>query len=215
MTTTDIRHGYTLADLDRLARAAITRNPWYRAADADERYAVAWHTIAEHLYTADQPPAAHDLIRAAWRAADAHTMRTGEERGHGRARGEHYAGRTDMPRWHAYWETVTRHAASPEEPVVERLALAQIWPRLTLAHQQALTALAAHGDYQAAADAVGASRATFYARVRHARAAVLALWWEGETPRRGWRDRRVQSPAGRRQSASTHIRRRARAGVAA
>jgi len=213
-TTTAVRHGYTMRDLDRLARAAITRNPWYAAADADERYAVAWHTIAEALTVADEPPAAHDLIRAAWRAADAHTTRTGEQRGHSRARGEHYTGRTDMPRWHAYWETITRHTASPDELVVERLALAQIWPRLTPAHQQALWTLAMLGDYQAAADAVGCSRATFYARVRHARSHVLRLWWEGETPRRGWRDRRVQTIGGGRQSTSVHIRRRARTGAA-
>lgn len=209
-----LRHGYTMRDLDRIAHIAISRRGQYAACDTDERYAAAWHAAVETLYTAEEPPARHDLIRAAWDAADAHTTRTGEQRGHARARGETYTGRTDMPRWHAYWETVTRHAASPEEPVVERLALAQIWPQLTPGQQAALHALATHGDYQAAADALCCSRPAFYRQVRLARARVLALWWEGETPRRGWRDRRVQTPGGGRQSASVHIRRRARAGAA-
>lgn len=210
-----IRWGWTLADLDDVVRRAVTRTHQYRGCDADERYAAGWHAAAELLYTAAEPPDSRDLYCAAWRAADYLTTRTAEESGVSRSRGDAYTGRTDVPKWHAYWTTVARHTASPEEPVVERLALAQIWPRLRPAHQAALQALAAHGDYQAAADSVGLRRDTFYAQVRHARNAVLALWWEGETPRRGWRDRRATTEPTQLHSISAHIRKRRRAGVAA
>lgn len=206
---TDLRHGYTLAALDQLVRTGIMRNPWYAAVDTDERYAAV-----ELLYTSDQPPTPQDMIRCAWYAADDLTRRDGEHRGVPRARGENYTGRTDLPRFHAYWTTISRHTASPEEPVVERTALAQIWPRLTPGQQAALSALAAHGDYQAAADALGLSRAAFYRLVSTGRRRVLALWWEGETPRRGWRDRRRVTAETQLHSISAHIRKRRRASAA-
>ncbi|TVL89804.1 hypothetical protein [Streptomyces sp. SAJ15] len=210
-----IRWGWTLAELDDVVRRAVTRTHQYRACDADERYATGWHAAVELLYTALDPPSERDLYCAAWRAADYLTTRTAEERGVARSRGDTYTGRMDLPKWHAYWETVTRHTAGPEEPVVERLALTQIWPRLHPRYQAALHALAVHENYYAAADALGLKHCTFYAQVRHARNAFLALWWEGETPRRGWRDRRATTEPTQLHSISAHVRKRRRAGVAA
>lgn len=213
--STGIRWGYTLHTLDTITRTAIRRNLAYYACDTSERYAAAWHAAVELLYTNATPPARHDLIRAAWYAADAHTLKTAEQRGIPRSRGDSYTGRTDMPRWHAYWETIARHTASPEEPTIERIALAQIWPQLTPGQQAALHALAAHGTYEAAAAGLGLSYHTFARRISTARQQFLALWWEGETPRRGWRDRRRSTPQTQLHSASAHIRKRARAQVAA
>ncbi|MFJ1993005.1 hypothetical protein [Streptomyces asiaticus] len=210
-----IRWGWTLADLDEIVRRAIGRTHQYRACDADERYAAGWHAAVELLYTAAEPPSSRDLYCAAWRAADHLTTRTAEERGIGRSRGDAYTGRIDVPKWHAYWNTIVRHTASPEEPVVERTALEQIWPRIPAHQQVALQALAAHGDYQAAADALGLKYNTFYRRVLCARQQFLRLWWEGETPRRGWRDVRRTVPETQLHSISAHIRKRRRAGVAA
>ena len=135
-------------------------------------------------------------------------------RGIPRARGDNYTGRTDVPHFHAYWNTVARHTASPEEPIVERVALAQIRPRLAPRFQDALLALAAHENYQAAASSLGLRQNTFYKRVQQARNAVLALWWEGETPRRGWRDRRRTTEPPQQNTISAHLRKRQRAGVA-
>lgn len=210
-----IRWGWTLTDLDATVRRAVNRTHQYRACDAEERYAAGWHAAVELLYTATTPPHPHDLYCTAWRAADSLTTRTAEERGVPRSRGHAYTGRDDLPRWHAYWETVARHTTSPEEPILERTALAQIWPRLTPGQQEALSALAVHDDYQAAADALGLSRPTFYRRITSARSRVLALWWEGETPRRGWRDRRNTAEPTQLHSVSAHVRKRRRAGVAA
>lgn len=208
----ELRHGYTLQDLDHLTRIAITRRAFYRDRDADERYACGWHAAVELLLTAVEPPGRGDLIRAAWEAADALTLRTLEDCGIPRFRSENP--RTFMPRFCAYWHTVARHTAGPEERVVERVALAQTWERLTPVDQEALRTLAACESYQVAADALGLKYHTFHRRVRMARDRFLRLWLEGETPRRAWRDRRVQTPGGSRQTASSHIRRRARAKAA-
>jgi hypothetical protein len=210
-----IRWGRTLADLDDVVRRAINRTHQYRACDAEERYAAGWHAAVELLYTTTEPPQTRDLYCAAWRAADHLTTRTAEERGVSRSRGDAYTGRTDTPKWHAYWTTIARHTTSPEEPIVERTALEQIWPQLHPRHQTALQALAAHEDYHAAADALGLKHNTYYAQVRHARNAFLALWWEGETPRRGWRDVRRTTEPTQLHTISAHLRKRRRAGVAA
>lgn len=116
---TPILNGYSLHTIDWIVRTGIHKNAWYAAADADERYACAWHNVVEEIMTAEECPHPTDLIRIAWRTADELTTRTMEQRGHGRARGDAYTGRTDMPKWHAYWETVSRHTASPEDMTVD------------------------------------------------------------------------------------------------
>lgn len=210
-----VAHGYTMRDLDHFVHIGITRNAWYNACDREERYAAGWHAAVELLYTTDEPPTPQDLIRAAWYTADNLTCRTAEERGIPRPRGDAYAGRIDMPRWHAYWETICRHTGSPEEFVVERTALEQIWPQLTPGQQAALQALAVHDSYESAAAALGLNYQAFFQQVAKARRRFLALWWEGETPRRGWRDRRRSTAETQLHSVSAHIRKRRRAGIAA
>lgn len=206
---TEIRHGYTLQQVDILVRRGILRNPWYQAVDVDERYSTGWHAAVELLYTSEEAPEPRDLTNAAWYAADGWTRRDAEEHGIPRKRGVGYAGRDDMPKFHAYW--ARRIVAAVDEPVVDRMALVQIWPRLKPDHRGALEALAAYEDYTAAADALGLKYCTFCARVRLARKHFDELWHEGETPRKRWRDKRVWTEGGGRQSLSTHIRKRRRA----
>lgn len=43
-----IRHGYSLSDLEQLARMALWRS-WGMVLDLDTRYEVAWSALAEHL----------------------------------------------------------------------------------------------------------------------------------------------------------------------
>jgi hypothetical protein len=71
---------------------------------------------------------------------------------------------------------VARVTPGPEERVVDRVAVAQIWPRLRPLHQQVPAALAAHEDYGRAAAALGKSRKTFTTQVGQARRAFLDLW---------------------------------------
>ena len=203
---TEIRHGYTMQQVDILVRRGIIRNTWYRGIDVDERYATGWHAAIELLYTAEIAPKPWDLMNAAWRAADHWTGKSATSRGAPRQRGEGYTGRDDLPKFHAYW--CLRTVGPVDEPVIDRLALAQIWPRLRPEYQEALQALAAHEDYSVAAEALGLKYHTFCARIRRARNRFDELWMEGETPRKRWHDKRIQTPGGRRQSLSVHLRRR-------
>ena len=210
-----IKWGYTLHDLDRIARIAIQRRSAYSACDVDERYAVAWHAAVEHLLTADEPPTVRGLTNIAWNAADYETRRTGEYRGHGRSRGDGSRSDGATVKFWAYWESHARITPSPETGIVDRIACNQIWPRLTPAQQQALETLAAVGDYQQAADALGLKYHTFCRYLSTGRARFIELWLEGETPAGRWRDRRRTTPETQLHSISAHIRKRRRSGVAA
>lgn len=204
-----LRHGYNLADLQQLTRFALRRvyggNVDYRA-----RYDVAWSAIAEALYAApdDQPPTPSDLVDAAQAAMARHVRDDMRHHGHDR----HNPGQM-MTRFASYWESMQGRASSPEGRVVEKTALWQIWPRLTDREREVLLALAAHENYRAAAEALGANPATFNVNVSNARRRFLTLWHEGETPSRIWgTDRRTGSYAA--PSAPTTKRRAATRAVA-
>lgn len=183
-----LKHGYNIADVHRLAHVALRRLVGGRL-DYQSRYELAWSGIAECLYTApdDQPPTPPDLIAAGAYSVSRHVQ--SEMHHHGRDRnnlGE------EMPRFATYWIWMSAPAGSPERRVVEQTALWQIWAQLSDTHRQVLGALAVHGDYQAAAEALGRHPGTFNVHVSRARKAFLVLWHEGEEPSRIWgTDRRV------------------------
>lgn len=197
-----LRYGYNLADIDRLARMALSRtvgNPL----DHRTRYEVAWSAIAEALYAASEPPTPSDLIYAAQRELGRHTRQEMRHHGH-----HHRDPGQTMRGYAAYWNPP---AGDPlEDVVVNRTALWQIWPRLTDCERQVLLALATTGDYAAAADALAANPGTFRVNLRRARRRFLALWHEGETPPGAWgTDRRV----GTRARANTSTETEAEAGA--
>lgn len=186
-----LRHGYNLADLDRLARAAVWRI-WGTCLDYRTRYEVAWSAVAERLYAApeDSPPAPGDLISAGQDAIAAHVDSEQRHRGYDRETG------AGMPRWAAYWHG-QRPVREPEAGLVERMALWQVWPELTPAQREALLALAACGTRDAAAESLGISPRTLAHQLDAARRRFLALWHEHETPPRFWgSDRRVYRAGG-------------------
>lgn len=184
----ELRHGYTLDSLTRMAHFAARHcKPWHRGIELSARYEVAWSAIAEYLYAAEERPTSADLVRAAWEAirhqADSRRQFLGLAHD-----GPDGPGRN----FERYWRAVAGPADGPEERLIERLALAQIWPHLTQANRDALTALAVHGDYQRAAVALGISYKAFVSRISEGRRQFLALWHDGETPSRPWvRDRRA------------------------
>jgi hypothetical protein len=185
-----LRHGFTLGHLDTLARQAVMGNrSWWSGGDRVEQTDLARYAIVEHLYAADEAPDPLDLLRAAQRALGRH--KETEMRTHGipvssRETGAHFA---------VYWDAPP--TGSPENAVVEVLALRQIFPTLPGSHQRALLALAATGDYRAAAEALGVGENTFQTWITRGRAAFRVLWHEGEAPSRQWgRDRRAGRGAG-------------------
>lgn len=146
----ELRHGYTLANLNDLAVQAVRAHRYHRQIDFTVRVELAWSAMAESLYAADEPPSGEDLVRAAWAAISDDTDRT--HRTHGWSTHDRYAGVT--ARFQQYWIGAGHQTHSPEEPIVERLALAQIWPRLRPSHRQLLLAMAVHEDHGRAAEAL-------------------------------------------------------------
>jgi hypothetical protein len=177
-----LRFGYTLDDLDRLARVAC-QTAHTMAADVGDRYAEAYGEIAVHLYSAETWPSEPDLIRV---GKDA--IRDWSRATH-RTHGMHIDGGDSMPIATAvYWWTQSRPTPSPEARIVELAAFKAIWPWLHAEGRDALETIAAFdGDYRKAATALGL---TFLQLGRHVDRAVrrfLALWHEGESPSRVWR----------------------------
>ena len=202
-----LRHGYTLAHLDEIAVQAVRWQRFHRQIEFTVRLDMAWSAIAEYLYAADEPPAPIDLVRAAWAAVTDEVDRT--YRSYGLNSHDRYAGITS--RFRQYWVGAGQQTRSPEESIVERVALSQIWPRLSALHRQLLLAMAVHDDYGRAADALDKTRATFTAQLSQARRAFLTLWHDGEQPSRPWgTDRRASTDSTDRHSPTYVIRVRER-----
>lgn len=175
-----LRHGYNLADLDRLTRAALRRG-WGILLDYRTRYELAWSAIAERLYSAPEgsPPSPADLVGAGQDAISSHVDSEQRHRGYDRETGG------GMPRWAAYWNG-QRPVREPEAGLIERMALWQVWPELTPAQRGAFLAVAACGTYDAAADSLGISRKTLAHHLDAGRKRFAALWHEHETPPGFW-----------------------------
>lgn len=207
-TAGGIRYGWTLAALDRLARTVVSNNrAWWPAGDRDDLYAAAWHGIVEHLYTADTEPRRTELMEAGRRALGQDVK--DNMRHHGARRDTSNNGL----KYAMYWEWAGRAVPSPENDIVERLALAQILPALTAGQRQAVEVLAATGDYDRAAQLIG-SPTSLKSQLMKGRRRFRELWHEGEVPSGHWGcDRRAGATAGtvgKGGSAVTRMRRRTR-----
>lgn len=168
----------TLANIDEVTRAVLRRDRWRHG--YQDRYDAVWHAIAEHLVSANARPDAYELIGVGLLASDAQVrdeMRT-------RGRDPQTAGRF-MPRWYQYWNPVEPDPYA--DRVVERAALAQIWPLLSPRQRQVLTVLAETGDLRTAAVELGITEKALASRVSEARQRFLQWWHEGEAPSRFWR----------------------------
>jgi hypothetical protein len=172
--------GYTLGELTQIARRAAVYCRWGDRFPLPERFEIAWTGVVDHLAGCDRPPEPFEVYKAGMRAIS----RVGERelREHGVAHTSE--GMRAMPRFGAYW--APRATPGADIRVVERVALWQIWAMLRPLHQLALLALAAHGDYTAAAQAAGYSYTSYTCLVSEARTAFFALWHEGEAPSRIW-----------------------------
>ncbi|SCL21655.1 hypothetical protein [Micromonospora inyonensis] len=189
-----LRYGYTIADLQRLARlvAATTHTSTSHA----DRYQEAYSAIAEHLYTTTSRPDDHDLVhagRAAVLTAMRHTLRH-----HGYDTNTPGAGTGDRPRYVTYWRWIGQPAPGHDDHIIDAVAVRQILPLLTAQEQAAVNALAAFDTYQAAAAALGIPYGRFCDRLARARHRFLTYWHEHEQPSRPWTsDRRDGGPDSR------------------
>ncbi len=193
IATEPVLHGYTMGDLDQIAKSA-TRNRYSGTfgADHDELYEAAWGAAVETLCAQRSRPERRDLHLAAMRGVDETRYRIQRDRGV--ISSQHSAGTYAAPGFLRYW--INPPSGSPvEDKVVDSIAVQQVLAAMRPTHRQRLVLLAAYdGDLVAAGAASGHKAFTSLAWV--ARRAALALWHDGETPRRVW----VESTAGRRRT---------------
>lgn len=173
-----VNWGYTMADLHDIAKHAAVLAHRTAAYAYHERYQAAWDRIVDRLLAAETEPSRRELLHEGIRGAD--TWTAAEMHHHG------VSARTGnkMGAYEAYWWR--RFTPSPEEGIVARLALPQIWWCLSPSQQGAVAALATCGDHKTAAEALGLTTANFGTRLSAARRRYLALWHEGEKPSRPW-----------------------------
>jgi hypothetical protein len=183
----ELPHGFSVAEVERLVRRAVSASV-ASSLDPEDAYETAWGTIVERLCAATSRPVPGHLVVEARRALGDHVQADREYRG------LPTRGRTYTRDFDRYWDWEARPIRSPEGPIVERLALAQIMSRLTVCQRSKLLMLAATGDHAAAAAALGLRRSAFSAGLAYTRRKVLALWHEHETPSRLWRsDQRAEA----------------------
>ncbi|GLU46537.1 hypothetical protein [Nocardiopsis ansamitocini] len=134
-----LRHGFSRHDIDDLAALAASTAQWPGHLDWSTRAETAWSAIAEHLYARDEAPSRRDLVVAGWAAIGDHARRDNSFRG--RAWGY---GRGATPNFARFWTVSAGPSPGPENLVVERTALGQIWAALPQQHRRVLLALAQH-----------------------------------------------------------------------
>jgi hypothetical protein len=183
-TDTELAYGYTLAQVEHLAKAAVNMAGQY-ASDYLDRLDAAYGAIVIALYEAPHWPTRYTLMEAGARAVHDLVRQTLHLRGYRDLSG--YAGAGSSPRFATYWTGMPTVTPSPENRIVEHVAVGQIVPRLAPRERQAVTALAATGDYQAGADLLGMGYDQFVNAVNRARHRAWGLWHEHETPAGRWR----------------------------
>lgn len=190
MNQMEVRHGYTLAELDGLARYAVAADR-LMAMSATERFDIAWSAIALRLCEDETAPSRSELVQAGWQAIARHVRDGLRQRGYRDGTRDWSSAQPTMPRFVQFWGSPV--TPSPEDGVVERLATRQVMTVLSGRYRDAIVALAVHDDYMAAAAALGINYKAFGMRIASARRAINRVWHEGETPRQVRRtDRRVE-----------------------
>lgn len=170
-------HGYDMHDLHQAASTA-TATKRFLAANRDDLYQAAWDAVVDLLCEAHRPPTWYDLVRAG--QVGIQKLRDEFVHTHGYNRATAQVGAA--PGFAKYWAHNPLWNSPVEEGVVERVALRQILAALPARQRTALTVRAAADSQQQAADLAGLTYAYMGQAVRESRAAVLALWHEGETP---------------------------------
>lgn len=173
---TDLRHGYTLADLYQMTRAAVLADR-SGAMPYPDRWDTAWSAIACALYEAAEPPQRSALVRQGWYAIYAE-VRDGRRHGGYRDR-EFDAGVGSAPRFVQFW---TNPHSDFCDGLVDGIAVGQVLAALRPHLVEAVVTLAVCDDYAAAATHLGLRYSTLTQRLSEARRAFLRLWHEGERP---------------------------------
>ena len=166
-----------LRAIDRLAGVCAKRS-FSRTLPLPERHEAARGAIVLALAEAADTLTVSDIIAAGTRGIDAETAQWRRDNGMSAPVG-----------WATYWLDLPV-PRTPDGEVPPRLALREVFDALPERHQESLLVLAVHGDPQAAARHLGISYSTMQHRIRAARTAALALWFDWESSPRPTFDRR-------------------------
>jgi hypothetical protein len=189
----ELRWGYALGDLQRIARGAA-RGARGMAADFDDLYAEAFGAAAEVLYSVEERPTERDVFHGAQVALDALAHKNKSYRGIATQPDGAWGSAGSAPKFAAYWWDGARPTPSPEDRIVDRIALAQILPTLSDRQREAIAALATFDDHKAAKAALG-NPSWYGSYLSLGRRYFLSLWHEGEEPSAIWGvDRRGSRP---------------------
>ncbi|MBI0296317.1 hypothetical protein JBE04_18060 [Streptomyces sp. PRKS01-29] len=169
--------GYTLHDLDHLAKTAAGLAPAY-GLDGLTRYQTAWSAIAEHLVTAEQQPTRRDLVGVGWQAINEEIKACAHARGY--LDGLAHNGTASSPRYVTYWHEVGEESAV--DRLLDHLAAVQIGDRFSLLEGRVVEALARYEDHARAAAALGMSYGSFSSRLSEARRRFSQHWYAPDTP---------------------------------
>lgn len=173
--TAEVRWGYTMDDIDRLARRVFNRTRHSYLFDHIDHIGAAWFGIAECLFDSVEKPSEADLMAAG-------ISRVGSESSANR---QFYGIREDMPnkqgpRFAAYW----RH--EPRDDFTDRIADRESLPRvlsvLNTNLYEAIITLATFGNMSEAAKALDIGDKAFEHRIKRARTLMIEAWFAPEHP---------------------------------
>lgn len=173
--------GYTMADVDRLARRCASGTMSFGASmiPVVDRREDAWFGIVERLYSCMEHPAVPELLEAG-RNAISRSLGAHEHH-HGLKWTD--AGYAPARNFTKYWNAAAgTHDDDFTDRVAERLALPQVLFLLTPREYEVLSVKAAAPDDATAIEVLGISRKNFYLHLRNARAKILEAWLAPETP---------------------------------
>lgn len=197
-----IAHGYSLRQVNGLAVHAAKLCNWVNGMEMTHRAETAWSAIVEHLQLSHTRPEETELIAIAWKEM---------KRRHYQDLRTHGLGGQDRSMvsraYLRYWTSESAPTHSHEDRIVDTLALAQIWPRLTQTQRDVLRALAQHDDRSRAARSLGMTRDRFNTALSRARTAFREFWHEHETPSKTWG---ADRPGDRHQNPMFLLRQRKR-----
>lgn len=204
----ELRHGYTISDLNQMTRAAVLADRSGSTPYAD-RWDTAWSAIATALYEAEHWPRRSSLIQAGWTAI---YQEVRDSRRHSGYRDREFdSGVGSAPMFARYWYA---DAAPWADGIIDRIAAQQVHAGLPERDRAMLDALAVHGDLRTAAVALDIPDSSYRTYVSQARRRWLALWHDWETPRPPrivrphYRyDETELKPCGTRAAYARHLRR--------
>jgi transcriptional regulator with XRE-family HTH domain len=167
----------------------------------EDRYDTAWAIVAEYLYTCAEPPSDELLIGVG--SNGVRREQRADLRSWGWTTADEGGVRATVG-FETYWWQSASVTRSPEERIVDALALQQILPALADQDREVLVALAAH-EYSIpkAARALDLTVGAMTGRVNRARDRFLALWHEHESPTRKWRRQYPRLPEERLKPCGT------------